>query len=132
MPYNHTIWPLSIFCIIKIHQLGSGRTRNLRCSKPVTNQPRHPAFFTKSETIEICNLLPLEEKIEFSLKMGNYSYGSTNSCGVTLNSHRAASPLVRMEEEKERWETPVLPHNWGGTKLNRIVTCMVTGVRLAP
>ncbi|GFV97033.1 uncharacterized protein TNCV_3526191 [Trichonephila clavipes] len=44
----------------------------------------------------------------------------------TLKGHRAASPLVRLVEGKERWETPapqgVLPQNWGGTKLNRTVT----------
>ncbi|GFX06079.1 uncharacterized protein TNCV_446541 [Trichonephila clavipes] len=47
---------------------------------------------------------------------------------VTLNSRRAASPLVRMVEGEERWEaTPqgVLPLNWGETELNRSVTCMV-------
>ncbi|GFY20111.1 uncharacterized protein TNCV_2148041 [Trichonephila clavipes] len=46
----------------------------------------------------------------------------------TLNSRRAASPLVRLMEGEERWETPdhlqgVLPQNWGGTEPKR--TCMV-------
>ncbi|GFV69694.1 uncharacterized protein TNCV_4508071 [Trichonephila clavipes] len=50
--------------------------------------------------------------------------------GGTLNSRRAASPLVRLEDGEERWEAPdppegVLPQNWGGTELNRTVTCMV-------
>ncbi|GFV56396.1 uncharacterized protein TNCV_855491 [Trichonephila clavipes] len=50
--------------------------------------------------------------------------------GGTLNSRRAASPLVRLVEEEERWEAPdhpqgVLPQNWGGTEQNRTVTCMV-------
>ncbi|GFU67055.1 hypothetical protein TNCV_4969041 [Trichonephila clavipes] len=51
--------------------------------------------------------------------------------GDTLNSSRAASPLVRSEEEEERWEahTPpaqdILPQKWGGTELNHTVTCMV-------
>ncbi|GFV87629.1 uncharacterized protein TNCV_779131 [Trichonephila clavipes] len=51
-------------------------------------------------------------------------------CGMgTLNSHRAASPLVWLVEGEERWETPVhlqgfLPLNWGGTEQNRTVTCM--------
>ncbi|GFW20128.1 uncharacterized protein TNCV_2320691 [Trichonephila clavipes] len=50
--------------------------------------------------------------------------------GGTLNSRRAASTLVRLMEEKERWEVPdhlqgVLPLNRGETKLNRSVTCMV-------
>ncbi|GFW37067.1 uncharacterized protein TNCV_5019651 [Trichonephila clavipes] len=50
--------------------------------------------------------------------------------GGTLNSHRAASPLVRLVEGEERWEEPdhpqvVLPQNWGETELNRSVTCMV-------
>ncbi|GFU75223.1 uncharacterized protein TNCV_2056661 [Trichonephila clavipes] len=47
----------------------------------------------------------------------------------TLNSRRAASPLVRLVEGKERWEASdpqsVLPLNWGRTELNRSVTCMV-------
>ncbi|GFW81773.1 uncharacterized protein TNCV_2884471 [Trichonephila clavipes] len=50
--------------------------------------------------------------------------------GGTLNSRRAASPLVRLVEGEERWEAPdhfqgVLPLNWGETELNRSVTCMV-------
>ncbi|GFW97796.1 uncharacterized protein TNCV_1425591 [Trichonephila clavipes] len=50
--------------------------------------------------------------------------------GSTLNSHRAASPLVRFAEGEERWEAldhpqGVLYQNWGETELNRSVTCMV-------
>ncbi|GFV68512.1 uncharacterized protein TNCV_3129681 [Trichonephila clavipes] len=50
--------------------------------------------------------------------------------GGTLNSHRAASPLVRLMEGEEKWETPdhpqgVLPQNCGETKQNRTITCMV-------
>ncbi|GFU78968.1 uncharacterized protein TNCV_308091 [Trichonephila clavipes] len=50
--------------------------------------------------------------------------------GGTLNSRRAASPLVWLVEGEERWETSdhhqsVLPLNWGGTEPNRTVTCMV-------
>ncbi|GFW82453.1 uncharacterized protein TNCV_3819321 [Trichonephila clavipes] len=49
--------------------------------------------------------------------------------GCTLNSRRAASPLVWLVEVEERWETPghpqgFLPLNWGGTEPNRTVTCM--------
>ncbi|GFV33421.1 uncharacterized protein TNCV_4164581 [Trichonephila clavipes] len=41
--------------------------------------------------------------------------------GGTLNSHRAASPLVRLVEEEKRWEAPdhpqsILPQNWGETE----------------
>ncbi|GFU01340.1 cullin-4A [Trichonephila clavipes] len=48
--------------------------------------------------------------------------------GGILNSRRAASPLVRLGEE--RWEAPdhpqgVLSLNWGETELNPSVTCMV-------
>ncbi|GFT70908.1 cullin-4A [Trichonephila clavipes] len=48
----------------------------------------------------------------------------------TLNSRRAASPLVRLVEGEERWEAPdhpqgVLPQNWSETELNHSVTCMV-------
>ncbi|GFW23966.1 uncharacterized protein TNCV_4950121 [Trichonephila clavipes] len=50
--------------------------------------------------------------------------------GVTLNSHRAASPLVRLVEREERWEAShhpqsVLPLNWGGIESNRSVTCVM-------
>ncbi|GFU57555.1 uncharacterized protein TNCV_3637181 [Trichonephila clavipes] len=50
--------------------------------------------------------------------------------GGTLNSRRAASPIVRLVERQERWGSLtnpgcVLPPNWGGTEQNRIVTCMV-------
>ncbi|GFS94844.1 uncharacterized protein TNCV_4457111 [Trichonephila clavipes] len=50
--------------------------------------------------------------------------------GGTLNSRRVASPLVRLVEEEEMWETSdhpqgVLPQNWGGPEQNRTVTCMV-------
>ncbi|GFV82355.1 uncharacterized protein TNCV_3443451 [Trichonephila clavipes] len=46
---------------------------------------------------------------------------------VTLNSRRAASPLVRLVEEQERWRTSYYPQgvilqNWGATKQNRSVT----------
>ncbi|GFW69873.1 uncharacterized protein TNCV_1403261 [Trichonephila clavipes] len=45
----------------------------------------------------------------------------------TLNSRRAASPLVRLVEEEERWEATDhpqgdLPQNWGETELNHSVT----------
>ncbi|GFV94581.1 uncharacterized protein TNCV_3826481 [Trichonephila clavipes] len=50
--------------------------------------------------------------------------------GGTPNSRRATSPLVRLVEGEERWDTPdhpqgVFPQNWGKTVLNRSVTCMV-------
>ncbi|GFW91660.1 uncharacterized protein TNCV_4500791 [Trichonephila clavipes] len=50
--------------------------------------------------------------------------------GGTLNSRRAASPLVRLVEGEQRWEAfgppqSVLPLNWGGIEPNRTVTCMV-------
>ncbi|GFX24157.1 uncharacterized protein TNCV_2436501 [Trichonephila clavipes] len=50
--------------------------------------------------------------------------------GVTLNNCRVTSPLVRLVEREEKWEAPdhpqgVLPQNWGETKLNGSVTCMV-------
>ncbi|GFU23257.1 uncharacterized protein TNCV_2559561 [Trichonephila clavipes] len=50
--------------------------------------------------------------------------------GGTLNSRRAASPLVRLVEGKERWEAPdhtqgVLLQNWGETELNCYVACVV-------
>ncbi|GFX24284.1 uncharacterized protein TNCV_1366631 [Trichonephila clavipes] len=48
----------------------------------------------------------------------------------TLNSRRAASPLVRLVEGEERWEATdhpqgILPRNWGETEPNRSVTCMM-------
>ncbi|GFU41308.1 uncharacterized protein TNCV_3011321 [Trichonephila clavipes] len=44
--------------------------------------------------------------------------------GGTLNSRRAASPLVRLVKREERWEVPdhpqgVLPQNWDEIELNR-------------
>ncbi|GFX24240.1 uncharacterized protein TNCV_1366201 [Trichonephila clavipes] len=50
--------------------------------------------------------------------------------GGTLNSHRTASPLVRLVEGEEMWEASdhsqsVLSLYWGGTEPNRNVTCMV-------
>ncbi|GFV57353.1 uncharacterized protein TNCV_3285811 [Trichonephila clavipes] len=51
--------------------------------------------------------------------------------GSTLNSRRAASPLVWLLEGEERWEAPdhlqgFLPLNWGGTEQKRTITCMVS------
>ncbi|GFU84519.1 hypothetical protein TNCV_1818511 [Trichonephila clavipes] len=45
-------------------------------------------------------------------------------------SSRAASPLQRLLEGKERWEASNqpqgrLPQNWGGTKQNRTTICLV-------
>ncbi|GFT48481.1 hypothetical protein TNCV_3383401 [Trichonephila clavipes] len=50
--------------------------------------------------------------------------------GDTLNSRRAASPLVWLVEREERWEALIIlrvssPLNWDGTEQKRIVTCMV-------
>ncbi|GFU01127.1 uncharacterized protein TNCV_2834941 [Trichonephila clavipes] len=50
--------------------------------------------------------------------------------GSTLNSRRAASPLVRLVQEEEKWEAPdylqgVLPQIWGETEPNHSVTCMI-------
>ncbi|GFT77696.1 uncharacterized protein TNCV_4245641 [Trichonephila clavipes] len=50
--------------------------------------------------------------------------------GGTLNSPRAAIPLVRLVEVEERWELSdhfqsAIPLTWGGIEPNRTVTCMV-------
>ncbi|GFT92889.1 uncharacterized protein TNCV_740491 [Trichonephila clavipes] len=51
--------------------------------------------------------------------------------GVTLNSRPTVSPLVMCWWQGMRGEKSltlpqgVLPQNWGGTELNRTVTCMV-------
>ncbi|GFY16621.1 uncharacterized protein TNCV_2787471 [Trichonephila clavipes] len=50
--------------------------------------------------------------------------------GGTLNSRRAASPLMMLGEGEERRETSDHPQsifslNWGGTDPNHTVTCMV-------
>ncbi|GFU27152.1 uncharacterized protein TNCV_775711 [Trichonephila clavipes] len=50
--------------------------------------------------------------------------------GGTLNSRRAANPLVWLVEGEERCEAPdhpqgFLPLNCGGTEQKRTVTCMV-------
>ncbi|GFV87524.1 uncharacterized protein TNCV_3281621 [Trichonephila clavipes] len=62
--------------------------------------------------------------------MGIYKCIVTSRHGGILNSRRAVSPLVRLMEGEERWEAldypqGVLPQNWGGTELNRSITCMV-------
>ncbi|PRD34854.1 UNVERIFIED_CONTAM: hypothetical protein NCL1_13362 [Trichonephila clavipes] len=54
---------------------------------------------------------------------------SACAAGFTLNSRRAASPLVRLVERKYRWEASdypqsILPLNWGRIEPNRSVTCM--------
>ncbi|GFT12738.1 hypothetical protein TNCV_5094881 [Trichonephila clavipes] len=46
----------------------------------------------------------------------------------TLNSRRATCPLVRLVEEKEKWEVSDLFLNWGGTEPNRIVSWMMLRV----
>ncbi|GFW50781.1 uncharacterized protein TNCV_3590631 [Trichonephila clavipes] len=62
--------------------------------------------------------------------MDVFKYTVPSRHGGTLNSHQAASPLLRLLEETDSWETPegpqdVLAQNWGGTEQNLIVTCMV-------
>ncbi|GFT94885.1 uncharacterized protein TNCV_1471921 [Trichonephila clavipes] len=56
------------------------------------------------------------------------SLGSTD-----LNDGEATSPFVRLVQEDKMWETShhlqdVLPQNWGGTEVKRIVLCMVLKV----
>ncbi|GFY06071.1 uncharacterized protein TNCV_3863751 [Trichonephila clavipes] len=55
---------------------------------------------------------------------------SAFAAGGTLNSRRAASPLMRLVDGEDRWKATdstqgVLPQNWGGTELNHTVICMV-------
>ncbi|GFY27287.1 hypothetical protein TNCV_2069071 [Trichonephila clavipes] len=50
--------------------------------------------------------------------------------GDTLNSHRAASPLVRLAGGEERWEASdhpqdVLPQNWSEAQQDHIAIYMV-------
>ncbi|GFU95340.1 dimer_Tnp_hAT domain-containing protein [Trichonephila clavipes] len=49
--------------------------------------------------------------------------------GVTVNSRRATYPLVKLVEDEKRWEASDARGNhsliWGGTELNRDVTCMM-------
>ncbi|GFX18998.1 uncharacterized protein TNCV_323031 [Trichonephila clavipes] len=52
----------------------------------------------------------------------------------TLNSRRAARPLVWLVEEEKRWgafDHPqgILPLDWGGIEPNLTVTCMVLNDR---
>ncbi|GFW18260.1 hypothetical protein TNCV_4007991 [Trichonephila clavipes] len=42
MPYNHTTWPLSIFCIMKIHRLGPGWNPQPRLQK-TSDKPTTPS-----------------------------------------------------------------------------------------
>ncbi|GFX05636.1 hypothetical protein TNCV_3435401 [Trichonephila clavipes] len=50
--------------------------------------------------------------------------------GGILNSFQTSNPLVKSVEGEEKWQEPdhphdALPQNWGETKSNPIVTCMV-------
>ncbi|GFW44393.1 uncharacterized protein TNCV_1748221 [Trichonephila clavipes] len=68
--------------------------------------------------------------IESRRRHGFYKCIVPSRHGGTLNSRRAACPLVRLVEGEERWEAlghpqGFLPPNWGGTEQNRTVTCMV-------
>ncbi|GFU67533.1 uncharacterized protein TNCV_3239801 [Trichonephila clavipes] len=49
--------------------------------------------------------------------------------GGSLNSHRAASPLMRLVGREERWDAPdhplgVLSQNWNGTEPKYTITCI--------
>ncbi|GFU23329.1 uncharacterized protein TNCV_2560041 [Trichonephila clavipes] len=71
--------------------------------------------------------------------INNYAQDQEDVCkcivpslhGGTLNSRRAASPLVKLVEEgEERWKVPghsqgVIPQNWGRNEQNSTVTGMV-------
>ncbi|GFY03619.1 hypothetical protein TNCV_3092451 [Trichonephila clavipes] len=53
----------------------------------------------------------------------------------TLNTRRAALPLVSLMEGEDRWKAltipqDILPQNWGESKRNRSVICMVLKLRI--
>ncbi|GFT19359.1 hypothetical protein TNCV_2532971 [Trichonephila clavipes] len=91
---------------------------------------------TRERSVNICSrFLPLDEKLYLAPSasgLGSNPGEGMNVCKcIVLNSRRKASPLVWLVEEEEMWETSdnsqsgVLPLNWGGTKPNRTVTCMM-------
>ncbi|GFX59902.1 hypothetical protein TNCV_4984151 [Trichonephila clavipes] len=50
--------------------------------------------------------------------------------GGTLNSRRAARPLIKLAEKGEKRDAPdslqvILPQNWGRTKSDHTVTCIM-------
>ncbi|GFS94776.1 hypothetical protein TNCV_4456581 [Trichonephila clavipes] len=52
----------------------------------------------------------------------------------TLNTHRVASPLMRLVEGEEKWEALTTPRvlslkNWGGNESNRNITSVVLKAR---
>ncbi|GFT45156.1 uncharacterized protein TNCV_4775491 [Trichonephila clavipes] len=53
--------------------------------------------------------------------------------GDALNSRQVISRLVKLVEEKERWEALDHPHrppqNWGESEKNRTVTCVILKVK---
>ncbi|GFU43124.1 uncharacterized protein TNCV_947421 [Trichonephila clavipes] len=53
--------------------------------------------------------------------------------GDALNSRQAVSRLVKLVEEKERWEAldhpQGPPQNWGENEKNRTVTCVILKVK---
>ncbi|GFX24133.1 cullin-4A [Trichonephila clavipes] len=113
----------------------------------VTNHD-HGSVIKSSRVVEQCDVnihsfshamkeLTLEKSIDFkSVETQSTSVGRCGTPlrhGSTLNSRRAASPLVRLVEGEERWEVhdhpqDVLPQNWDETELNCSVTCMMLKV----
>ncbi|GFU64146.1 uncharacterized protein TNCV_3745141 [Trichonephila clavipes] len=67
---------------------------------------------------------------EFRGPLSDYVRQCLHGMGGTINSNRAARPLVRLVEREEKREALDPPQSvlflyWGGTDSNRTVTCMV-------
>ncbi|GFY35586.1 uncharacterized protein TNCV_196861 [Trichonephila clavipes] len=110
------------------------RVRRCRVTIESPDATEHPSY-REVDALEICH----GSNTLAGVGMGSNPGEGMDVCkcrmpsqqGSTLNSRRAASPLVRLVEGKERWEAPDFPLGCSPSKLgrnqakNRIVTCMV-------
>ncbi|GFW56780.1 uncharacterized protein TNCV_4068601 [Trichonephila clavipes] len=105
-----------------------GRSPHVKCEAGKSLRSSNP--FRKIYCIATLNAVPLGLGSNPGEDMDVYKYIVPSRHGGTLNSRRAAIPLLRLVAGEERWEAHdyrqgVLPQNWGENELNRSVTCMV-------
>ncbi|GFX93401.1 uncharacterized protein TNCV_152071 [Trichonephila clavipes] len=109
----------SILVVTSIRRIGNSREVDLK--RTITVWERADKRFTRGSRGLGWN--PGQDMDVCTCTVSSPHWGTLNSC-------RAASPLVRLVKGKKRWEAShhpqgVLPLNWGETELNRTVTCMV-------
>ncbi|GFW24598.1 cullin-4A [Trichonephila clavipes] len=128
---NHSSIPITIDCnVVAFIVFEEGFHQPIKHTK-------HNAFFIITIQRIAHPVLWLATQLAVPLGLGSNPGEDMDVCkcilpsrhGGTLNSRRAASPLVRLVEGEERWEAPDqpqgVPQNWGETEINRPVTCMV-------